>query len=126
MAGENTYKESDGNSVVVALSYTVDKGDVVVAEGWIGIANADGDSGEQIALSVDDAEYQLTVPAGLTVNKGDIVYVTIADLTGHIPDDTAYTTSAGAGKVAFLKATAAKDANNVVLGIMIARGQLAS
>jgi hypothetical protein len=126
MAGENTYKESDGKAVNVVLSYTVDKDQLCVVEGWLGIAGASGDSGDQIALSVDEYEYQLTVPSGLSVAKGDIVYITVADLTGHIPDDTAYTTSAGAGKVALMKATAAKDSNNVVTGIMMAKAALAS
>jgi hypothetical protein len=126
MSGENTHFESDGKAVDVTLSYTVPKGQVAVVESWLGIAGSSGDSGDEIALIVDDREYQFTVPAGLAVAKGAIVYVTVADLTGHIPDDTAYGTSAGAGKIAFFKATAAKDANNVVTGIMLAHNALLS
>jgi hypothetical protein len=66
------------------------------------------------------------VPAGLTVAKGAIVYITVATVTGHYPDDEAYTTTAGAGKWAFFKATAAKDANNIVTGVMIAHNALLS
>lgn len=125
-AGDQTFKESDGKAVNVTLSATVLKDWLVVVEGWIGIAGSSGDSGEEIALSVDNYEYQLSVPAGLSVAKGAIVYITVATLTGHRPDDAAYTTSPGAGKVALLKATAAKDANNVVTGIMLASASLAS
>lgn len=125
-AGDQTYKESDGKAVNVTLSSTVLKDWLVVVEGWIGIADSSGDSGEEIALSVDNYEYQLTVPAGLTVVKGAIIYITVATITGHRPDDAAYTTTAGAGKVAVFKATAAKDVNNVVTGIMLASAALAS
>ncbi len=118
--------ESEGKSVTVTLTSTVAKDRVVVVQGWTGIANNDGDSGDSISLSVDNREYQVEVPSGLTVNKGDILYITVATVTGHYPDDAAFTTSAGSGKVAFLKATAAKDANNVVTGIMLAAGALAS
>lgn len=126
VAGLPTYLESDGRAVNVTLTATVAKGAVAVVESWLGIAGASGDSGDSIALAVDDREYQFTVPAGLAVAKGAIVYITVATLTGHYPDDEAYTTSAGAGKIAFFKATAAKDANNVVTGIMLAHSALAS
>lgn len=125
-AGDNTYLESDGKSVTVTLSYSVDIHELVVVEGWVGIASENGDSGEQIALQADDREYQFTVPAGLSVAKGQIVFLEVADLTGHKPDDTAYTTTAGAGKVALFKATMAKDTDNMVTGIMLAHNALAS
>jgi hypothetical protein len=126
VAGTKSYLESDGKSVNVTLSYTIAAGAVVYAEGWLGIAAAPGDSGDTRALNVDDREYQVVVPAGLAVAKGQIVYITVATTTGHYPDDEAYTTSAGAGKVAFLKATAAKDSNNVVTGLLLAHNALAS
>jgi hypothetical protein len=66
------------------------------------------------------------VPVGLTATKGMILYITIATITGHYPDDEAYTTTAGAGKLAFMKLTSSKDANNIVTGIMLAHGQLLS
>lgn len=127
VAGQPTYFESDGKAVNVTLTDgDVVKGAVAVIEGWLGIAGETKESGEQLALIVDDREYQFKVPAGLAVAKGAIVYVTVATLTGHYPDDEAYTTTAGAGKVALFKATAAKDANNVVTGIMLAHNALAS
>lgn len=127
VAGSRTYFESDGKAVNVTLDAgDVVKGAVIVAEGWLGIAGEDADSGETLALIADNREYQFKVPAGLAVAKGAIVYVTIATVTGHYPDDEAYTTSAGAGKIAFFKATAAKDANNIVTGIMLAHNALLS
>lgn len=126
VAGLESYFESDGKAVNVNLLYTVAKGAPIYVDGWLGLAGEDGASGETIALVADDREYQFVVPAGLSVAKGAIVYITVATVTGHYPDDEAYTTSAGAGKVAFFKATAAKDSNNVVTGVMLAHNALAS
>ncbi len=116
----------NGDSVDVTLSYTVAKNRIAVVQGWLGVTNNDGDSGDQISLSVDDREYSVIVPAALDPAVGDILYVTVATVTGHYPDDAALTTTAGSGKLAFLKITKVKDANNVLRGIMVARGQLAS
>ncbi len=126
VAGAMTYFEGDGKSVNASLVAAVTKGAVTYAEGWLGIAGGDGVSGDTIAIIVDDREYQFKVPAGLTVTKGLIVYITVATTTGHYPDDEAYTTSAGAGKWAFFKATSDKDANNIVTGVMIAHNSLLS
>lgn len=126
VAGTVSNFQGDGKSVDVSLEYTVAKGAVAYVESWLGIAGGDGDSGDSIALQADDREYQFTVPAGLAVAKGAIVYITVATVTGHYPDDEAYTTSAGSGKWAFFKATKAKDANNIVTGIMIAHNALLS
>lgn len=126
VAGAVTWFESDGKAVNVDLTATVAKGAVIVVDGWLGIAGAAGDSGDTIALVADNREYQFKVPAGLSVSKGDIVYITVATITGHYPDDEAYTTSAGAGHLAFFKATADKDAANIVTGIMLAHNALLS
>ncbi len=126
VAGLPAYLESDGRSVNVSLVATVVKGAVIYAEGHLGLAGGDGVSGDTIALVADDREYQFKVPAGLTVTKGLIVYITVATTTGNYPDDEAYTTSSGAGKWAFFKATADKDSNNIVTGVMIAHNALLS
>lgn len=126
VAGEATFFESDGKAVNVLVTAEVAKGSLIVAEGWLGIAGGDAASGESVALIVDDREYQFAVPAGLSVAKGAIVYITVATITDHYPDDEAYTTSAGAGNIALFKATADKDANNIVTGIMLAHNALAS
>lgn len=121
-----TWFESDGKAVDVDLLYTVTKGQPIVVDGWLGLAGGSGDSGDTIALVADNREYQFLVPNSLSVSKGDIVYITIATVTGHYPDDEAYTTTAGAGKLAFFKATADKDANDIVTGVMLAHNALAS
>jgi len=126
VAGSEAYFESDGKAVNVDLLYTVAKNSVIYADAWLGLAGDDGDSGDSIALIADNREYQFEVPSGLSVSKGDIVYITVATVTGHYPDDEAYGTSAGAGNIAFFKATADKDANNIVTGIMLAHNALLS
>ncbi len=126
VAGSEAYFESDGKAVNVDLLYTVAKNSVIYADAWLGLAGDDGDSGDSIALIADNREYQFEVPSGLSVSKGDIVYITVATATGHYPDDEAYGTSAGAGNIAFFKATADKDANNIVTGIMLAHNALLS
>lgn len=126
MAGENTYFDNDGKAVNVTLTAAVNKGQVVVAQGWVGIAESNGAIGDTIAIAIDDRAYQFTVPAGLAVAKGAIVYLVLATVTGHKPDDAAYVLAPGAGTVAFFKAMEAKDANNVVVGRMLAANALAS
>lgn len=119
MAGENTHLESDGQSVYVTLSADVDAKQVAYIDGWLGITAQAGESGDIIALIVDRREYQFTVPSTLSVSKGATVYVDVTDLTGHTPSDSAYATTGGANMQALCKATAAKDANHVVTGIMV-------
>lgn len=122
--GKLVYKESDGQAVNVDLTASVDALQIAVVDGWLGITMEAGDSGDTIALDIARVERQFEVPSTLSVSKGDIVYIEVADVTGHTPDSTAYGTSAGSGKVAYFKATADKDANNVVTGIVL--GQLLS
>jgi hypothetical protein len=122
--GKQTYKESDGKSLDVALvSNYVQKNQVIWAESWVGVTNESGDSGDTVSLDIAQIERQFTVPSTLSVSKGDIVYLIVANRTGNVFADNAYTTSIGAGRIAFFKATADKDANHVVTGIML--GQLA-
>lgn len=116
--GADTYKNSDGKSVNVNLLYSVTARQVAVVDQFLGITAEAGESGETVALLLDPVEYQFTVPSSLSVSKGDTVYITVANLTGHTPNDNAYSTSAGSGKVALFKATAAKDSNHVVTGIL--------
>lgn len=122
--GKLVYFESDGDAVNVDLLYTVEAMQLAVVDGWAGITMQAGESGDEIALELRHCERQWEVPSTLAVAKGAIVYLEVADLTGHTPDDSAYSTTAGSGKIALFKATEAKDANNVVTGITM--GQLAS
>jgi plastocyanin len=118
--GQDVWKESDGKSVTVTAMYDVlGNNQVVYIDGWLGLAADEAESGDMVALTIDRQEFQFEVPSGLTVNNGDIVYIEVADLTGHAPDSTAYSTSSGAGKQALFKATSDKDENNVVTGILL-------
>jgi hypothetical protein len=88
---------------------------------WAGITLESGDSGDTRAWEIKDSFYQWYVPDSLTVNDGDVVYLEIADHTAGIPDDTAYSTSAGAGKIELFKAHGAKvtangSGNHYVIG----------
>lgn len=127
VAGSPTAFDGDGKAVNVTLTNgDVVKDAVIVVQGFLGIAGEDALSGETLALITDDRSYHVKVPAGLTATKGMILYITIATITGHYPDDEAYTTTAGAGKIAFMKITESKDANNVIVGHMLAHNALAS
>lgn len=118
--GANTYLESDGKSVQVALTATVTKDQVAYVQGFLGLVTKAGVSGENTNLNIDDREYQFTVPSGLSVSKGNIVYVDVTDLTGHTPDDSAYSTTAGSNKIRLFKATSDKDATtHMVTGILL-------
>jgi plastocyanin len=111
--------ESDGAAVTVTLSAAVVKNQVAVVQGWVGITAAAGANGETIALVTTPREYQFTVPAALAVSKGDVVYLDVTDVTGHTPDSTALYTAAGSNRIRLFKATRAKDANNIVTGILL-------
>ena len=118
--GADTFLESDGKAVNISVMYTVLPNQVLYADGWLGICAGSGDSGDTVALTIDRREYQFTVPAALNVAKGDTVYITLASVTGgHTPPDGAYSKTAGSGKVALFKATAAQDGNNMVTGILL-------
>jgi hypothetical protein len=108
MADKTTFRSSGGNAVNRAVLGDVLDQQLVTDGEWAGIASEEGESGDVLALTVDDSIYQWYVPDGLTVNDGDTVYLEIADHTAGIPDDTAYSTSSGAGKIALFKALEAK------------------
>jgi hypothetical protein len=118
-SGDKTYLDNDADSVNVTLTAAVLKDKLCVVQGWIGIADSDGAIGDTIALTIDDRAYQFTVPAALAVLKGNIVYITLATLTGHYPQDAAYVLAPAAGAVPLFKAMEDKDANNVVVGKLL-------
>lgn len=119
MAGANTYLDNDGRSVEVDLLYTVGANQVAYVDGWLGVTQRSGDSGDSVALAIDRRAYQFTVPSGLSVSKGDVVYVDPAQLTSHVPDEAGYTTTAADGLVALFKAVEDKDDNDVVVGVLM-------
>lgn len=119
--GTGTMFDNDGKSVNVDLKYTVVAKQVVYADGFLGISVEGGDSGKSIALTIDQRAYQFTVPHSLNVKKGNTVYITVANVTGHTPNDNAYTLSSGAGNVALFHAEEDQDSNDVVTGILLPR-----
>jgi hypothetical protein len=120
--GTGVWKERDGKAVDVTLQYATEGMAVAYVQGWLGITNRSGNSGENVALSIARTEYQFEVPAALAVSKGEIVRIDLAQLgTNHTPPDAAYNkNAASATNIDLFKATAAKDANNVVTGILLA------
>jgi plastocyanin len=101
------------------VTSTVESNQIAYVEGFLGIVQEAATSGDYTALDISLQEFQFTVPAGLSVSKGDTVYITTNDLTGHVPDDTGYSTSSGANKIRLFRATSNKDANNMVTGILL-------
>jgi predicted RecA/RadA family phage recombinase len=83
-------KISDGKSVVVTAPNAVSEGDVVFdpVSGWGGIAFQDAESGEEVAINIEQAEYgdlELTVIAGSTLSEGGFVYYNTTE--GRIDND---------------------------------------
>lgn len=99
---------SDGKAVDVTVSATVTKGDVVLAEGFAGIAMQDAVSGETIALEIAQREHEINV-GSVVAAKGAVLYLTSAG---------AITATVGSNKP-FCKVTVAKDANNVVWAVLL-------
>jgi hypothetical protein len=120
MADKTVVLDSYGDAVERTLLGTA-VNQLVTDGAWAGILLESGDSGETRAWEIKDSIYQWYVPDGLTVNDGDTVYLELADHTAGIPDDTAYSTSSGAGKIPLFKALGAKvtandSGNHYVIG----------
>lgn len=99
---------SDGKAVEVTLTSTVSKGDVVLADGFFGIAMQSGSSGDVVALEIAQREHEIEIPSGLSADKGDILYLNSSGVITTTDSDTP-----------FMKVTKAKDANNYVWGILL-------
>lgn len=112
---------SDGKAVDVTLSSSfnnvaVKKGDLIVAEGWFGIAMHDGTKGDTIAIETTQREFVLPVGSE-TAAKGDVLY--IEDLTegkAVLTDDATHSGEGGTtvANIPVVKVTKAKDTNNNV------------
>lgn len=118
--------DNAGNSVEVSLTSTVGKDVLAYVDGWLGITNGSGDSGDETTLSVDDRAYQIILPSGFAGERGDKVYIDVTDLTGHIPDSTAYSKTAGANKVLLGKLTTDQDTNDMAVVNMVGKAQVES
>lgn len=100
---------SDGKAVDVTVTGTVTKGDVVLAEGFAGIAMQDAVSGETIALEIATREHEINLGAGVSGAKGAVIYLTSAG---------ALTNTVGSNKP-FCKVTVAKDSNNICWAVLL-------
>src|SRR5688572_1786426 len=96
----NALRRRDGHVVDLPLTAgDVDTGDVVVVSSWLGIAPRYAESGDTIALNVENAEFDIVLPTALSAVIGDETYVTIANITGHVVNDSdGYSKTSGAGK----------------------------
>lgn len=123
MAGEGllSYLESDGKSVNFIATAAVVKGQVAAAGAtkyWLGVVNKSAAIGEPTNMNVDGREYQFTVPVGLGAKFGDVIYVDMAQLTGHTPNVGAYALTSGGAKQALCKCTM-DQSGQTVTGILM-------
>lgn len=117
---KNAYFDAEAAAVTVTLSYSVESSAPVYAQGFVGISNRSGDSGDNVALSIGKAVYQFDVGASLAVSIGDVVRVDTTSVTGHmIPQAALNKNAASATNLDLFKAVENKDANNIVRGILM-------
>lgn len=106
------YKETDGKSVDVTLSYAISGEKPVAVDNIVGLPFGSGDSGDTVPLRSDGAVFRWQAPAGLALAVGDDVYVTLASVTAHDVPDAAYSTTSGAGKKRLFVVLTEKDSAN--------------
>lgn len=106
------YKETDGNAVDVTLTHSISGQKPILVNDIPGFPYESGDSGDMRALSADGAVYRVQIPAGLTPEIADTIYVDTTAVTEHEIPDAAYTTTSSGDTVPFLKVLTEKDANN--------------
>jgi hypothetical protein len=100
---------SDGDAVDVTLNRATLKGKPGYFQGFHGMTQGAGSSGDLVALEISNREHELVVGSGVSAAKGAILYI-------HFDGTVDATASNG---VPFLKVTVAKDANNVVWGVIL-------
>lgn len=116
----SVHKNSEGRAVQFTAEYTIGARMPALFDKFIGVTTNSGNSGETVVLDIEQVEYQIDVGDSLDPSVGDVIYVTVASVTEHEIPNTALTTTAdGANTRAFLKVTSAKDANNIVTGILM-------
>ena len=114
------FEESDGRAVHVGLLYTVAADTLVYADGFFGVAEKGGSSGDTIALSIESVEYQIELPSGLTPTKGAILYAAApSGYTSNEVQSADLSTSSGSGKVPVFKVTGVKDSAGIATVILL-------
>jgi len=98
---------SDGRTVQITLLTTKEKGDPHYLEGFHGVVQEDGSSGDSISLDIGTREWQVNV-GSLTAAKGDVLYIDTDGALTNTDTDRSF------GKV-----SQAKDSNNVALVILL-------
>jgi predicted RecA/RadA family phage recombinase len=92
----------DGKAVDVTAPYDVEKGDPVNTQGFFGIAQANADSGDTVAIEVAQRVHALNI-GSVVAAKGASLYITAGGvITATVGSNTLF------GKV-----VRAKDSNNV-------------
>jgi hypothetical protein len=101
---------SDGKAVNVTYSRATPKakGNPELLDEFHGILMQSASSGDEVALEIAQREHEITVGAGITAAKGDILYI---DTDGAITNTNS--------DRPFMKVTVAKDASNIVWGIIL-------
>lgn len=100
---------SDGKAIDVRATGPVTKDEVVVIDGFHGVAMTDAVSGDELAIEVALREHTANVGGSLAVAKGDLLYKTSAG---------AWSKTATNNRLV-AKATSAKDANNVITFVLL-------
>lgn len=117
MADQETFKNrgketlrTDGNAVDVVFTGGTpqEKGTPWVDDGFFGILMAAASSGDTVAMEIAQRVHELVVGSGITAAKGDILYISAARAITNTASDTP-----------FMRVVKAKDANNVVWGLLL-------
>lgn len=108
--GKETLR-TDGNAVDITFvnDDPKEKGTPWYADGFFGILMAAASSGDTVSMEVAQRVHEITVGAGITAAKGDILYMnkTTRAITNTDTD------------VPFMRVVKAKDANNIVWGLLL-------
>lgn len=105
MSTHNAVRLNTGKAADVTITSAVETGDIFVADGFAGINPRDAESGDTVAMNIEVAQFDVLLPASLSLTKGDSIWLNTADVTGHIPNDTAWGTSdGGAGWILYGRA----------------------
>jgi len=107
----NSTLRTDGAAVDVSFAGATpqEKGTPWYQDGFFGILMAAASSGDTVSLEVAQRVHEITVEAEVTAAKGDVLYINKSTraITNTNTD------------VPFMRVVKAKDANNIVWGILL-------